>query len=320
MTMETKRFLGLWALALLVLASGCSRVIQPKPMENMNLPIGGELPPAFWEATDEFETDSNIYYQKQSFWMLPFNLYLNEIRLSDNDKNRAFAHHVGWNDFGSSMLMVFLPYHFTYTDYIYERGTPGPIGKRGIRWTLLWTAPFAEGESGSDSLFQSKGIPLVHSWSRVRAKDRYDVRFWNTFWTFGPFALVFENETGDSKFHGYFASPLMLGGALGAILWSDYHISQDGEGYAVAHGPLFGSLGYMGMKSTVPSSEDPFAGPVASESTHTLLGGLLWHDYQRRSLEGQYEAGRYGPLWTAFGWQKRDGRFGLRVLFIPIKF
>ncbi len=312
-------FCGLFVMASFL--TGCLSVHQPQSLKDSGLKPGEPITEEQWAKIDELGPQGNVLLQKRFSWLLPLNIYSQTMTRQGGGES-IWAERFTWNGLGFPMF--FLPYRVVYANSSYDRSQDEPVGKEGLIWWPLYTDRFSEGDPSGNVQIDADGIPLF--FSRVRADTGdFQAQFWNVLWTLGPACLTAEatDPRTDETAEVYLAAPLLLGGVLGTILWTDVSIKNaNAQESIMMHGPLFGILGYYQIKQRAVEMNEDSQEPaiVGRESVHGLVGGALWNDYTRRDLDGELVKARYGPLWTGFGWQWKEDRFGLRFLWIPIQF
>ncbi|MCC6547463.1 hypothetical protein IT570_09880 [Candidatus Sumerlaeota bacterium] len=320
--------LAMFSLAVLSLAS-CSSVSRADLFKNKEAkaPINGRaLEPDAWEKFATVDQKRNLRSSKTGFWLLPFTLSVHDFAVSPN-RDAAVNRNVMWNDLLTPLLLTTLPLHFSYSEYQYEKGIAEPVSKTGFRWTLLWAQTESRGKE-TDFKFRAKGIPLFYAFVSARNPGKkVNLSFNHSLWTLGPALLRMDVDEKLQKQKGYFFAPLLLGGALGGVVWTDYYVVARDEKTAMGHGPLFGALGFWKQRSqwvsyteAAKKDEPPIAEVKGTQSVSGVLLGILWSQYERRDMEGRIDKSRYGPLWTMFGWSHRDGKFAVKFLWLPIRF
>lgn len=289
---------------------------------------GAKLEPGAWDKFAEQDAKRNLGSTRTAFWFLPFDLYVKDFHVA-KDRESARSKNFSWNDLSTPILFTTLPLRFAYSEYRYEKGREEPVSENGFHWTLFWAQSRSKGKPTSLRL-KAHGVPLFFGDVGFEDRDRdIDVSFTHILWTLGPAWLRVHADNDTQKQKGYFAAPFLLGGICGTVLWSDYQVRTDEKNLALGHGPLFGFAGYW--KQEMPyyefeTKEDPEKGKeevrfiAGSQSVSGAVLGILWSQYTRRDLDGKIEKSRNGPLWSAFGWSHRDGKFAVRFLWIPIRF
>lgn len=339
------------ALSLVVfLTSGCMDVYRSGSLQEMDISYGGEQPPGFWEAVPETPAGQEVQLAHKKFtWLLPYSMYLNQMRSTSGGEG-VVTDQIAWNDL--TLPIFTLPLRVYYARTYYDKGSSTPAGKVGFYAWPLYANSFERGDVPSNYTFDADGIPLL--FSRLSIQFPPNVRFfaWNSAWSLGPAFLSIKSTKNKEDLSVKVFVPLLLLGTPGLLLWSDFYAKQE-DTTAIVHGPLFGMLGYANL--TFPKFEmvemneeevakararaktngsryidmmerDESEGPTmhrvlaGTTSYHHLVGGALWMDKSSRDREGNLESAKYGPLWSAFGWQTEEGRFGLRFLWIPIRF
>jgi hypothetical protein len=349
MTNPLSRILSAFLGMCLLVLSGCQSSSRTSFFrENAPPRDGVVLPVDFWEKVEEAKTrterpDRRLGSTDTRIWLLPFNINTRSVSIGDDGSGMDVVH-VTWNDIGVPVLLFTLPWRVKFRQYHYEEGSLHPTGFRSLTWSPFVFEDRAIGSVDKRLRIKGSGLPLLYSNLKVDLKDRAEndivkLRGSTSLMTLGPSYMTIEQRVPhDKETSGtqsvYMAAPLFLGGWPGLMLWSDYRIAAKPTGDRfTGHGPLFGLLGYFAAKRGggyfIMSPENPrteedseFQYEVFkrdSESVRLLLMGLLWHDYSRRDFEtGQVNSSRHGPLWSAFGWGRKNGRFKVRFLWIPI--
>ncbi|MEO8376347.1 MAG: hypothetical protein ABI579_01645 [Candidatus Sumerlaeota bacterium] len=323
-------FLSITLLAFAAMSfTGCSSVGRADLFKNKEAkaPInGGKLDAGSWDKFATVDAKRNLKSSKTTFWLLPFTLSVHDFGVSD-ERDKAVSRNVMWNDILTPLLLTTLPLHFSYSEYQYTKDGLEPVSKAGFRWTLLWAQSENHGQE-TDFKFRAKGIPLFYAYvSAKNPQKKVSLSFNHSLWTLGPALLRMDIDDKLQKQKGYFFAPLLLGGALGGVLWTDYYVIAADDRRAMGHGPLFGALGFWKQRSQwvnyIPAEAKdapPTKEVKGTQSTSGVLLGILWTQYERRDLEGKIDKSRYGPLWTMFGWSHRDGKLAVKFLWIPIRF
>lgn len=318
-------------LALAVISfGGCSSASRADLFKNRETTAphnGRSLDPGAWEKFETVDSKRRLSSSHTTFWFLPFQFSVHDFHVS-KDRDKAVSRNVMWNDISTPLLLTALPFHFAFSEYQYEKGSDAPISKSGFRWTLLWANTESRGKE-TDFKFRAKGIPLFYAFVSARSTEKdMKLSFNHSLWTLGPALLRLKtSDPINGGRRGYFFTPLLLGGALGGILWTDHYVVAEDQRLSLGHGPLFGPLGYWKQRSEWVSykpsenkDEPPTKEVKGIQSQSGVLLGILWSQYERRDLNGKIDKSRYGPLWTMFGWSHREGRLAIKFLWVPIRF
>jgi hypothetical protein len=342
------RFLPL--LLCCVLLAGCAGKIRSTYFKSNPVPYDGkELPDGFWKDLQTHDA-ATIPAGKappperasdRNFWVLPLQLNLRSVTVSQ-DRKHVNVDQLVWNDLLSPVILTSLPLRLKYRGYSYKEGSNLPTGFREFTWSPFLVEDRMIGDVDKKLRIKGGGLPLlgtkIHASNEGNAEvnyaDAFDLRALASLWTLGPaYAKIEMQQMIDDKpttVTAYGAAPLLLAGAPGLMLWTDYKVRDGRGGYATAHGPALGSLGYFAaknmdraiteiVKDEVTGNETTKVIPPDPNVRRFLLGGLLWHSYVKRDRETQaLDKSRHGPLWTMFGWGHKDGRFNVRLFFLRI--
>ncbi len=304
---------------------------RPQVLEDVPIPNGGKMSERVWDAADDQPESRPVSYSNSTMWLLPLNFSTRQFTVQ-SDRETAHYRNVTWNDLGP---MIFtLPLRIRVADYIYKRGTERPVASRGVVMTPFWVQKFDKGDFGDDKEFYGFGVPLLFATLGLKDGETLNTKFFSSLWSLGPFMFKMENTVGRTYQKQYLAAPLLFG-SWGGLLWIDIDFLREIDGDTnqriVAHGPLLGLLGFWYQKSDkiyVTSAEDVANDRaeeegevkiVGEEAQRLILGGLLWQDSMDWDANDELTDARHGPLWTMFGWGKKDGRNTLRLFWIPIK-
>lgn len=314
--------------------TACKGGGRTQELDGVRLPYGGRpMTAKVWEAVDKADEKQPIAESYRFIWPIPLEV-VNRTTVVARTKDKSQNSRLIWNDLATPLLVTFLPLRIDYSRYVYDRAHEMPTGKQHLYWNLFWAGSSESGDIGSDLRMHAAGVPLFYGAMRVeRIQAKQLLDFHQVLWTLGPAWMRFHGEGPGGAGHGYFVTPLLLGGALGTAVWTDYHIDAP-EAKLEGHGPLAGFLGYWCLKAEKtrlnpeaaehvgpPSPGEKAPDTMIAEGTRTkrlIIGGLLWHDFVDRDTKGVVQDSGHGPLWSAFGWGKKNGKFAVRVLFIPI--
>lgn len=313
-----------------VVLAGCTTSQRSREFAEVRLPGGGEpIEQEVWLAAEAAPPQTNLGGSTSTIWALPLNFHQAVFKVNPNLET-ATRSSLTWND----LLLpgFFLPVRLRYTEFAYDRNQAEPVAARRAIWTPFWAWTSKSGEDVWGSELTMRGIPLLFGqFSRKGSEGMpLDITVTHTLWTLGPFVakLQWPDEDGvDQTRRGYFATPLLLTGLPGTILWSDYYF-RDSRTSQMGHGPLWGLLGYTHNSRIThrPLPRMPGEEPDAEQGVEEIrsfsrlvLGGILWSDRSERVVKtGSTIESAHGPLWGMFGWGKKNDRFRVRFLFIPI--
>lgn len=220
--------------------------------------------------------------------------------------------------------LLTLPLYASVRQDFYAKGSPGPVSHRRLSYNLFWASSREEGQVRDHASLS--GVPLlwtVTNLEQTGQKDQVKARLTNTLWTLGPAWVDLEKVRGQEPAKIKIFTPLFLGGTHSLLLWSDIlfevenrHAHKKGESNerirlkGGLHGPLFGALGYIGVK-TYP--QNPTSGAAPSGSARLVGLGAVWlgvHHFDGNDL--------HGPLWGMVGWSHKNERTYLRLFWYPI--
>ncbi|MCC5877200.1 MAG: hypothetical protein JJU11_13345 [Candidatus Sumerlaeia bacterium] len=318
------RFFPLIASLLAVLVfSGCTHSFTSRELGDKTLPYkGGTISEETWEAMGRVNPSAPHVNTRSTVFPLPSILIFRNFSNLRPDGRYAATSFTWWDGFLGS-IGISLPLAVNYNDYHYLPGESEPVAHRSAFYTPFLSGSSSEGDFDLGVDIKASGIPLL--WSRVRMAETFPdgsqaiAQKTGFLWSLGPMLIKLEANEGNTS--GYIATPLLLGGVPGGILWSDYRIrDRDRDTHRFGHGPLFGFLGYSQWKAhSTPPQED--ANPEETRFRRLLLGGALWEQTRRSDFEsGEVTSTSHGPIWGMFGWGSREGDFTLRLLWIPIRF
>ncbi len=327
-----------------LILTGCTSSSTNRNLRDTNISIsGGPIPEDVWVKANEDRPTIPPRRELSRFWLLPLYAHSSHITLypegipappGDSDipslENTAEGATFIWNDLLTPLIFTTLPLRIYYQQVEYERGTEEPIGKRGVAYTPFWAWSWNKGEFNDDVELKAMGVPLLFSQLKIGQERRdgnqgANIRINQFLWTLGPSLLRLNAATEDEgTIKGFYANPLFLGGGLGALVWSSYHLDAHGRDDQVAtvrgHGPLLGIIGYFRTheRRFRPNLEEERL-DLHDDSTTLLLGGTLWYSSKNR-VNGELEKSTNGPLWGIVSVGKRNNRPAIKVLWIPIQF
>lgn len=319
---DTVRLLPLIApLLSIFIITGCTHSFTSRELGDKTLPYkGGSISEETWEAMGRVNPAAPHVNTRSTVFPLPSVLIFRNFSNLRPDGRYAATSFTWWDGFLGS-IGISLPVAVNYNDYHYMPGESEPVAHRSAFYTPLLAGSSSEGDFELGMDVQASGVPLL--WSRVKMEETFpdgsqaSASLTGLLWTLGPMLVKLEANEGETS--GYIATPLLLGGVPGGILWTDYRI-HDRETHRIGHGPLFGFLGYTQWKSfSTPVEEE--ADPDEVRFRRLLLGGTLWEQTRRTEFQdGDTISTSHGPLWGMFGWGSREGDFTLRLFWYPIRF
>ncbi|MCB2155113.1 hypothetical protein KQI84_09520 [bacterium] len=288
-------------LLLLVLGSvGCSIIDDDKIFADFPAPGPGEMINS--ELWDQVEgTDSVHRSSHAKTWPLPWFFSLHDFAIS---REAASRFDFAWYDLGNPL--IFLPVYVSAGQAFYEAGDHEPIGEAHLFWTPFWTSAKTRNPQALGSNLNAWGVPLFVSHVGGNLRNG-DFSLTNILWTLGPMVMSYETKSGNG---GYVATPFLLGGLLGSILWADFDIRED-QNRIIGHGPLFSYLGYSDVTSQYRHKV---------KKQRMVILGILWFDRSLSDLKkNQVINSSHGPLWGMFGWGRKNTAPTVRFLWIPIR-
>lgn len=268
--------------------------------------------PEFWSTAEELEQSHDA--QRGRYWALPGWFALDSIRADAATRTARSIDALAIGPF------IGVPLFGSLTERV-DRAA-GPSGRRSTLLTpFSVTTDDADWPAGDEPLLRASGFPLL--WTSLTGEPEIHVegareggsattgsfRHVATLLNLGPSFFHLEadaSESGEPVARVGMFTPLALGG-LGMLLWNSLSVDTE-DADVEMHGPLFGSLGYLGVESR----EDD--GDV---DVGLVLLGTLWTSIEDRD-EDAGEFALHGPLWGMLGWGKLDGEPVIRVLWIPI--
>ncbi len=353
---------------------GCTASQRSQSLEGHRLPTrGGDLSAEVWQAARE---EPRRVHEMSSirFWALPLSLYVRQFRLDENTE-RAQGSNLRWNDLSSPIFLTFLPLRVHYSEHYYTEESEEPAGRMSFWWNPLWTGSNVEPAPGQERVpeIRAVGVPLLFSYIRGSGEPAHEpvpgvpqelqqpggtITAFTSLWTLGPAAFTMKQPGVNGRLQenrGYVAMPVLLGGALGALLWTDrmfrmemlaadgapqsadmyetlpgedevreaYMNTREQRRFVTGHGPVFGYLGYYHNKSVsvlrngdLHPDDIGLDEPYGGRSERLVLGGILWRDFIRRDWDGEVVYSGHGPLWGFIGWGKRQERFSPRLFWV----
>ncbi len=341
MTILRLRFLvfALVACAASAATTGCATkmVTDDFPDQERISYDGGFVSTYVWENADSFDAENPPRKEWRFTWLLPLNIYQ---KLAEFESSHKLA--VRKNTYnGLGFPLLFLPLRYSSQESLYGHEDVYPIHRARTEWNLLYAKSRVSEDwpEGRPSLY-AQGYPLFFSKGTLRDLGTYsgrrsDVTGWQTLWSIGPAYLKYKSREADrseprNEQRATVGMPLALGGFLGTILWLDTdavdHKEYTRERLQV-HGPLFGMLGFFRTDTQsrwnqVPemSGEDDPRRLGYREYSQGLLAGLLWYDHGTEYVAlPETENSGHGPIWSMFGWGRKNGEQTIRVFWIPIR-
>lgn len=267
--------------------------------------------------------------ERGRFWLIPYvkrGIVVNN-RAEDNGLDVAHYSSMG---LGIEDL-AFLPvWRNLYMDS-YETPEHSPFRSLRLRYCPLWAgttyysdAEDDDEEAGEDDDSEDgeqdgeepednwSGIPLLYHVAKGDGLYQF-----NLLWDLGPEYRKLTDHPGTIPYAGIWNSktsqrtfvPLKLGGLAGSLLWLHHRVWDDEWGFA-CEGPL---LGIAGWQHSWGEDEGKLI------DVHLLLQGYLWVSYTvRDAATGRPEEIVHGTLASMVGWGKKNGRWNIRLLWIPI--
>ena len=333
--MSASRLLTALVLAASALAAtGCTSGNTPRAFAATKLPRGGApISDTVWAATDNQKAGVTIKPATTNLIVgAPF---VSRKRWFEVNPERTGAEA---SDF--SMITVGLPYQyiplqFSFSKYLYQRGQAEPVGKLERRFTPFWSYVKTTGDVGDNIAIDVKGVPLIAEWGREKGYGWYfddfihtrnearEFNFIATLWWLGPtwynVASAERKEGGRiENFKGNYFTPLLLGKALGFVLFTTYQTrtwDDQKDSTNRAYGPLMGYAGYYQYNTTTKVSE----AESVTDSKRYVLGGALWYDGATRHADSAKDNTVHGPLWGLFGGGVSRGRPTVYLLRLPVR-
>ena len=279
--------------------TGCSIVEQDKIFGEIEAPqVGEPIPAGLWEKVAG--TESAPRSLRIRTWPIPWFLTMKNFDISEEGAQRF---DLRWYDLGNPLL--YLPVYCSVRQENYLAGAAEPDSGTRLVWTPLWTAARNTNPEAGRPQLKAWGVPLLLSHVGGDLKQGH-FSLTNGLWTLGPMVMRYKTDRGGG---GYVATPLLLGGLLGSILWVDFHI-EDAQNRVIGHGPFFSFLGYS----------DVFAAHKGKgKHQRMILLGTLWYEKSFQDIE-KHEIidSIHGPLWGIFGWGHKKTVPHIRFLWIPI--
>lgn len=331
----SRLFLNLAVAGLALAATGCTSGSTPNALAAARLPRGGApISDTVWAAADAEKPEVTIRPATSNLIIgAPFVSRKRWFEINP-ERNGAEA-----SDF--SMITVGLPYQyiplqFSFSKYLYQRGQPQPVGKLERRFNPFWSSVKTTGDVGDNIDIDVKGIPLIAEWGREKGfgwyfddfihsrNDAREFKFIATLWWLGPtwYNVASAERKADGRlenFTGNYFTPLLLGKALGFVLFTTYQTrtwDDQKDSNNRAYGPLMGYAGYYHYQTTTQISQSE----SKTDARRYVLGGALWYDGTTRHTESANDHTVHGPLWGLFGGGVSRGRPTAYLLRIPIRF
>ncbi len=330
-----------WALTAVVAAfglGGCAKkmVTDDFPDGERISHNGGFVSTYAWENADSFERETPPRKEWNFTWLLPLNIYQKMAEFEGTHKLATSKN--TYNGLGFPLL--FLPLRFSSQENLYSRADTYPKHRSRTEWNLAYASSSVSEDWPKDRpTLHAKGLPLFFSKGTLRdlgtqSGRRTDAAGWQTLWSIGPAYMKFKSREADrsnprDEQRVTAGMPLALGGFLGTILWLDADATNHRE-YSrerlQVHGPLFGMLGFFRTQkgtrwNMVPetSGEDDPRRFGHEEYSKGLIAGLLWYDQgSKYTALPETENSGHGPVWSMFGWGRKNGEPTIRIFWIPI--
>lgn len=308
------------SLALLCASLGCARTEGNPAL--LAIDPQSAPPPEFWGS---MKAGDGRTARSSSNWMLPLWAKDRQVALAEDGKAVTTR---AWSAFNLGLgFTPLLPFYFAADEARFAQS--GGVAHSSIAWTPL----YATGSSEGTATIAASGVPLFYGRLQV-ARDDLNVDLHQVLWSIGPLWAHSSLNRSDARVVASQFTPLELLG-FGRWLWLSETI-EGSDGREVAHGPLCGGLGYLKSegrrqpnpiddelgamlreaRATTTAAEPPENGPISN--SELWLGGILWCSLTDTSGSGQEVAGRHGPLWTMFGYGRKDGRNRILLFWIPI--
>jgi hypothetical protein len=340
-------------MTLVLTLAGCSQNMRSAHFKTAPPPAHGKpITEPQWQAMQEAHDsrkDRRLVVQESLNWPLPFIATARDFSVERNREtgrlDKAQGMQFVFNDLATPLILTTLPLRMKFRLYHYERDTDLPVGFRALTYSPFVFEDRAIGKVDRRYTVRAQGLPLLFADLKLAKNDPEEgtakrLHATTTLWTLGPAWLTFDTETkanddpSTRTSTGYAALPLMLGGGLGTILWTDYSLrltdpDHGGKRRVIGHGPLAGFLGYFDdraesgtatvTRKTSDGEEREVTISTEGRRNVHVLGGLLWHHYTKRdAATGARVRDRSGPLWSMFGWGHSADSFKVRILFVPI--
>lgn len=269
---------------------------------------------AYWSAVRKAVVDAGdaaTRGQSSDGWLLPYTGVLREARVAppgdrvDATVTRGF--NLGFH------LFPLLP---LWADVRELRAEPGRATREMSSWSAnpLWAT--SSHAPDADTFTDLWGVPLIYWGGREVAADR-STSIHGGLWTLGPLYASSRNEaTGE----GYRIFMPAAAAGLGPLVWISIE-RHDAQEHVVGHGPA--GLVWLESSTRVEHAMplafmDAQARGIERGRLLAVLGGALWTEVEGFDASEQLVTSRYGPLWTALGWGRRDGESVVYLFGVPI--
>ena len=327
-------------LFMLVALTGCATRNGPEALKDLHIPSNGEpLASDTWDRIDALPNPKTAFIQDSFFNLLPLIGRLQNFS-PNRDGSIYNQTYVRWVDI---IPGIFLPLSVKISEFQYPKGhtEESPQGWR-LSYNPLWvSAEVRNNTEEPDRLaLKAAGVPLLAAWGSMNVIDEktsssLSLHANSFLWSLGPMVIKFRGNNQGEEVHGYLATPLLLGGLVGALVWTDFHVITERD-YTIGHGPLFGStLYYSIFKTRYESDEDETkqsnaviqlggkavadrGARLGSDWENNVLGGILWRSFQELDADDRVTRSGYGPLWSFIGWGSVDGSSGPRIFWLTL--
>lgn len=311
---------GLLLLIVLV-ATGCTHSFTSQELQSKTLPFHGQpVDEDTWEAISRVNPAAPQISSRSTVFPFPSVLVFRSFSNIRPDGRFSATSFTWWDGFLGA-FGISLPLAINYNDYHYSPGEAEPIAHRSALYTPFWATSSSRGDFNLGMDIEASGIPIL--WTRLKITETLSDGSTGTatktafLWTLGP-ALI-RLRANDGQSNGYLATPLLLGGMLGGLVWADYRL-REGDTHRIGHGPLLGFLGYTQWQNHT-GAPDAESAPTETRFRRMLLGGALWEQTRRSDYEtGELRSASHGPLWGMFGWGRKGEDFALRIFWYPVTF
>lgn len=327
---------GTVAVGVMLAATACSTAHKAKELESVATPKGGEnISADVWAAADAAPADQRLANHSIFYWPLPVVAHKKWFEIGP-DRQKAVASST--SRYGLGIPYEYLPLENSYHKFVYDRGTAEPVGAVHRYSNLFWSWAGTSGNPGSELEVDVKGVPIAAEWGHEKGYAWYfdetikdhtvyrDSKFTTILWSLGPayFHVKDQEQLAGGKTEtltSTWCHPLLLGGILGVVLWSDYKQEMDSPANQYkthGHGPL---LGYPIWYTQTRAMKHPDHAEGNLDQVGRILmvlGGLGYFEYERGD-NGTYTDKVKGPLWGLFGTGLYKGDPAYYLLRFPIR-
>lgn len=306
---------------LLLMLSGCSTIggSQRFP-QNVEIPGGGgPIEPGLWQGAEQYGPGSLPTRYWIVRWFFPTSIYNKTASFESDSRLR-----VSRTLYQDLLFPIFLvPMQFKTSHYIYDKSQSEPVAGDWVSWNVFWADEGQVGGGIPGREVSAAGVPLFFGIAKTRDREQTNM-MWNSLWSLGPAFYSVNVTPSQQEVLGSQARPreasisifcpVALGGIPGLVLWTDLTIERstaEGTNRMEAHGPLGGSLGMLQARTKTNKSD---------ELLRLVMFGALWYDKKEYvdTEEEQRDFAAHGPLWSMFGWGRKDGKNAVRLFFVPI--